>query len=68
MRDACLEFALGLPYYTCGIATGTLAVGNEIQLCCSWSASLLCYITRILRVLALICHIGKYPRITDDIQ
>ena len=26
------ELALGLPHYTCGVTTGTVAVGNEIQL------------------------------------
>ena len=31
-RDACHELALGLPHYTCGVTTGTVAVGNEIQL------------------------------------
>ena len=35
MRDACHELALGLPHYTCGVTTGTVAVGNEIQLLCS---------------------------------
>ena len=34
-RDACHELALGLPYYTCDVTTGTVVVGNEIQLCCS---------------------------------
>ena len=32
MRDLRHELALGLPYYTCGVTTGTVAVGNEIQL------------------------------------
>ena len=32
MRDACHKLALGLPHYTCGVATVTVAVGNEIQL------------------------------------
>ena len=31
-RGACHELALGLPHYTCGVTTGTVAVGNEIQL------------------------------------
>ena len=31
MRDARHELALGLPYYTCGVTTCTVAVGNEIQ-------------------------------------
>ena len=31
-RDACHKFALGLPHNTCGITTGTVAAGNEIQL------------------------------------
>ena len=35
MRDARHELALGLPHYMCGVATGTVAVGNEIQLLCS---------------------------------
>ena len=35
MRDARHKLALGLPHYTCGVTTGTVAVGNEIQLCCS---------------------------------
>ena len=34
-RDTHHEFALGLPHFTCGITTGTVAVGNEIQLLCS---------------------------------
>ena len=34
-RDACYELALDLPHYTCGVAIGTVAVGNEIQLLCS---------------------------------
>ena len=34
------ELALGLPHYTCGVITGTVAVGNEMQLFCSLSASL----------------------------
>ena len=29
-----------LPHYTCDVTTGTVAVGNEIQLLCSQSASL----------------------------
>ena len=29
-RDAHHELALGLPHYTCGVTTGTVAVGNEI--------------------------------------
>ena len=32
MRDLRHELALGLPHYTCGVITGTVAVGNEIQL------------------------------------
>ena len=34
-RVARHELALGLPHYTCGVTTGTVAVGNEIQLLCS---------------------------------
>ena len=34
-RDACHKLALGLPHYMCGLTTGTVAVGNEIQLLCS---------------------------------
>ena len=34
-RNARHEFALGLPHYTCGVTTGTVAVGNEMQLFCS---------------------------------
>ena len=34
-RDARHELALGLPHYTCGVTTGTVAVDNEIQLLCS---------------------------------
>ena len=40
MRGARHELALGLPHYMCGVTTGTVAVGNEIQLLCSWLASL----------------------------
>ena len=35
MRDARHELALGLLHYMCGVTTGTVAVGNEIQLLCS---------------------------------
>ena len=35
MRYAYHELALGLPHHTCGVTTGTVAVGNEIQLLCS---------------------------------
>ena len=31
-RDARHKVALGLPHYTCGVATGIVAVDNEIQL------------------------------------
>ena len=34
-RDARHELALSLPHYTCGVTTGTVAVGNEIQLICT---------------------------------
>ena len=34
-RDACHELSLGLPHYMCGVTTGTVAVGNEVQLLCS---------------------------------
>ena len=34
-RNARDELALGLPHYTCGVTTGTVAVGNEMQLFCS---------------------------------
>ena len=34
-NDACHKLTLGLPHYTCGVTTGTVAVGNEIQLLCS---------------------------------
>ena len=39
-RDAHDELTLGLPHYTCGVATGTVALGNEMQLFAT--ASLLC--------------------------
>ena len=35
MRNARHKLALGLPHYTCGVTTGTVAVGNEMQLFCS---------------------------------
>ena len=35
MRNARHELALSLPHYTCGVTTGTVAVGNELQLFCS---------------------------------
>ena len=35
MRNACGERALGLPHCKCGTATGTVAVGNEMQLFCN---------------------------------
>ena len=34
-RNAHHELALGLPHYTCGVTTGTVTVGNEMQLFCS---------------------------------
>ena len=34
-NDARHKLKLGLPHYTCGVTTGTVAVGNEIQLLCS---------------------------------
>ena len=34
-RDASHELALGLPHYTCGVTTGTVALDNEIKLLCS---------------------------------
>ena len=34
-RNAHHELALGLPHYTCHVTTGTVAVGNEMQLFCS---------------------------------
>ena len=33
--DAHHELTLALPHYTCGVATGTVAVGSEMQLFCS---------------------------------
>ena len=35
MRDTCHMLSLGLPHYTCGVTTGAVAVGNEIQLLCN---------------------------------
>ena len=32
LRDARHELSLGLPHYKCSVTTGTVAVGNEIQL------------------------------------
>ena len=34
-KNARHEPALGLPHYTCRVTTGTVAVGNEMQLFCS---------------------------------
>ena len=34
-RDACHKLALGLLHYTCDVTTGTVVVGNEIQLFCN---------------------------------
>ena len=34
-RNARHELALRLPHYTCGVTTGTVTVGNELQLFCS---------------------------------
>ena len=31
-RDSRHELTLGLPHYTCGVATGTVAVGTKMQL------------------------------------
>ena len=39
-RDARHDLVLGLPHYSCSVTTGTVAVGNEIQLLCSQMASL----------------------------
>ena len=33
--NVCYELALGLPHYTYGVTTGTVAVDNEMQLFCS---------------------------------
>ena len=35
MRNVRHEITLGLPHYTCGVTTGTVAVSNEMQLFCS---------------------------------
>ena len=35
MRDAHHKLTLHLPHYTCSVTTGTVAVGNKIQLRCS---------------------------------
>ena len=34
-RNARHKLTLGLPHYTCRVTTGTVAVGNEMQLFCS---------------------------------
>ena len=34
-RDSRDELTLGLPHYTCSVATGTVAKGTEMQLFCS---------------------------------
>ena len=34
-RNTHHRLALGLPHYTCGVATNIVAVGNEMRLCCS---------------------------------
>ena len=34
-RDARHKLTLRSPNYTCGVTTGTVAVGNEIKLLCS---------------------------------
>ena len=34
-KNARHELALGLSHYTCGVTTGTVAVGNELQVFCS---------------------------------
>ena len=38
--DAHHGLTLGLLHYTCGVTSGTVVVGNEIQLCCNWLTSL----------------------------
>ena len=40
MRDACHKLTIGLPHYTCDVTTGTVAVGNGIQLLSSQLVSL----------------------------
>ena len=35
MRDARHMLTLVLPHYMCGVTTGTVAVGNGMQLLCS---------------------------------
>ena len=39
-RGAHHKLSLGLPHFMCGVTTGIVAVGNEIQLLCSWLSSL----------------------------
>ena len=34
-RNARHELTLGLPHHTCGVTTGIVAVGNEMQMFCS---------------------------------
>ena len=34
-RDAHHKLTLGFPHYMCDVATGTVVVGNEIQLFCN---------------------------------
>ena len=38
-QDAHHKLTFRLPHYICGVATGTVAVSNEIQLFCSCLAS-----------------------------
>ena len=60
MRDAPYELTLGLPHCTCGVATGTVAVGNEMQLFCSWLASFICCNKHCLKVLLMRCGLTEH--------
>ena len=64
MRDARHKLALGLPHYTCGVTTGTIAVRNEIQLLCSLLASLYVVYEHCLKILLKRSSHTEYSRIS----
>ena len=64
MKDVHHELTLGLPHYPCGVVTGTVAVGNKMQL---FSSCMISFFIRCneyrLKVLLKIHGLTKYAMI-----
>ena len=60
-RDTHHKFPFYVPHYMCGAATGTVALGNEMQLFCSWLASWYVVISRGVALL----NISGYPYVVS---